>query len=88
MTRTDQGAAPGANNPGQILLIGKDGIWETHNESGEMFGKKRLSTLIRENAKVDLQLSFLAVPVVTEDSKWACDALKITRGQVPKNQTT
>ena len=35
---------------GQILLIGTDGIWETHNESGEMFGKKRLSTLIRENA--------------------------------------
>ena len=26
------------------------GIWETHNESGEMFGKKRLAALIRENA--------------------------------------
>ncbi len=35
---------------GQILLIGTDGIWEPHNESGEMFGKKRLATLIRENA--------------------------------------
>ena len=27
-----------------------DGIWETHNESGEMFGKKRLAALIRANA--------------------------------------
>lgn len=35
---------------GQILLIGTDGVWETNNESGEMFGKKRLEALIRENA--------------------------------------
>ena len=35
---------------GQILLIGTDGIWETHNASGEMFGKKRLAAHIRENA--------------------------------------
>jgi len=35
---------------GQILLIGTDGVWETHNESGKMFGKKLLATLIRKNA--------------------------------------
>lgn len=35
---------------GQILLIGTDGVWEIHNESGEMFGKKRLATFSRENA--------------------------------------
>jgi sigma-B regulation protein RsbU (phosphoserine phosphatase) len=35
---------------GQILLIGTDGVWETNNESGEMFGKKRLEVVIRENA--------------------------------------
>ena len=35
---------------GQILLIGTDGVWETRNESGQMFGKKRLATLIREHA--------------------------------------
>jgi sigma-B regulation protein RsbU (phosphoserine phosphatase) len=35
---------------GQILLIGTDGVWETNNESGEMFGKKRLEALILENA--------------------------------------
>ena len=31
-------------------MIGTDGVWETHNESGEMFGKKRLAALIRQNA--------------------------------------
>jgi sigma-B regulation protein RsbU (phosphoserine phosphatase) len=35
---------------GQVLLIGTDGLWETQNESGEMFGKERLKTLIRQNA--------------------------------------
>ncbi len=36
---------------GQIILIGTDGIWETHNLTGEMFGKKRLRNLIRKNSK-------------------------------------
>ena len=35
---------------GQILLIGTDGIWETQNASGEMFGKKRLKNLIRRHS--------------------------------------
>jgi sigma-B regulation protein RsbU (phosphoserine phosphatase) len=35
---------------GQVLLIGTDGIWETRNESGEMFGKERLRALIRRYA--------------------------------------
>ncbi|MFC1880520.1 SpoIIE family protein phosphatase [Thermodesulfobacteriota bacterium] len=35
---------------GQVLLIGTDGIWETQNESGEMFGKERLKVLIRRYA--------------------------------------
>ena len=35
---------------GQVLLIGTDGLWETHNESGAMFGKNRLETIIRQNA--------------------------------------
>jgi sigma-B regulation protein RsbU (phosphoserine phosphatase) len=33
----------------QIILIGTDGIWEMHNEAGEMFGKKRLRAIIRSN---------------------------------------
>jgi len=35
---------------GQILLIGTDGIWETIDGSGRMFGKMRLADLIREHA--------------------------------------
>jgi sigma-B regulation protein RsbU (phosphoserine phosphatase) len=35
---------------GQILLIGTDGIWETLDDSGRMFGKTRLVGLIREHA--------------------------------------
>lgn len=35
----------------QILLIGTDGLWETHDESEAMFGKDRLEAIIRENAK-------------------------------------
>jgi len=34
---------------GTIILIGTDGIWETHNGEGEMFGKDRLSHIIRKN---------------------------------------
>ena len=33
----------------QILIIGTDGIWETENLAGEMFGKKRFRQVIREN---------------------------------------
>jgi len=35
---------------GQILAIGTDGIWETFNTNGEMFGKKRFRDIVRENA--------------------------------------
>lgn len=35
---------------GQIIVIGTDGVWETQNALGEMFGKKRLKSLISNNA--------------------------------------
>ncbi|MBL0713736.1 MAG: serine/threonine-protein phosphatase [Desulfosarcina sp.] len=35
---------------GAIILLGTDGIWETFNARGEMFGKERLFTLIQVNA--------------------------------------
>lgn len=35
---------------GQIIAIGTDGIWESFNMQGEMFGKARLRELIRYNA--------------------------------------
>ena len=35
---------------GQIIAIGTDGIWETFNQDGEMFGKRRFREIIRHNA--------------------------------------
>jgi sigma-B regulation protein RsbU (phosphoserine phosphatase) len=35
--------------PGQIILIGTDGIWEMHNKAGKMFGKEALMEIIRNN---------------------------------------
>ncbi len=35
---------------GQIYVIGTDGIWESRNIDGEMFGKDRLRDVIRANA--------------------------------------
>lgn len=35
---------------GQIIAIGTDGIWETFNQDGEMFGKGRFRDIIRKNA--------------------------------------
>ena len=37
-------------NPGQIILIGTDGIKEAVNAAGEMFGNKRLLNVIRDYA--------------------------------------
>jgi len=35
--------------PGQVIVIGTDGIWEMRNNTGEMFGKEALMTIIRNN---------------------------------------
>ena len=35
---------------GAVVFLGTDGIWETHNSKGELFGKKRLHNIIRDNA--------------------------------------
>ena len=35
---------------GQVILIGTDGIWESRNREGRMFGKEALLDLIRKNA--------------------------------------
>jgi serine phosphatase RsbU (regulator of sigma subunit) len=36
--------------PGQIIIIGTDGIWEAYNDDGQMFGKERLRRIIRLHA--------------------------------------
>lgn len=35
-------------DPGQIVALGSDGIWESRNASGEMFGKERFKQVIQE----------------------------------------
>ena len=37
--------------PGQILLIGTDGIWESQNSEGQMFGKERFRHVISAHAR-------------------------------------
>jgi sigma-B regulation protein RsbU (phosphoserine phosphatase) len=36
--------------PGQIIMIGTDGIWEAQSSQGELFGKERFKNIIRDNA--------------------------------------
>ncbi len=42
-------------NPGDILLIGTDGLWETHNYADEMFGTERLCTVLQESAHLPVE---------------------------------
>ncbi|UCF92463.1 MAG: SpoIIE family protein phosphatase [Desulfobacterales bacterium] len=37
-------------SPGQIIIIGTDGIWEARNKDGRMFGRESLQRLIRSQA--------------------------------------
>ncbi|MBT8355556.1 MAG: SpoIIE family protein phosphatase [Desulfofustis sp.] len=39
--------------PGQVIVIGTDGIWESCNPSGEMFGRERLMEIVRKTAAQD-----------------------------------
>lgn len=41
--------------PGDILLVGTDGIWETQNFAGEMFGTDRLCRILHKYAKLPAQ---------------------------------
>ncbi len=36
--------------PGQIIVMGTDGIWEARSPKGELFGKERFKDIIRQNA--------------------------------------
>ncbi|MEM1184435.1 MAG: SpoIIE family protein phosphatase [Planctomycetota bacterium] len=41
---------------GQVLLLGTDGIWETRDASGELFGKDRLREIVRDNAAAPMEM--------------------------------
>ncbi len=38
------------NRPGNVILIGTDGIWESRNPEGERYGKKRLAEVLARHA--------------------------------------
>jgi phosphoserine phosphatase RsbU/P len=40
----------GPLTPGQVMVLGTDGVWETMNAAGEMFGRERLRQVIRRAA--------------------------------------
>ncbi len=46
---------------GQVLCVGTDGIWETRDPSGEMYGKERLRAALRANAHQGAQAILDAV---------------------------
>ena len=52
---------------GQVILIGTDGIWETVNSSGEMFGRERLTQIIRENHRQPASVILDAVIAAVDD---------------------
>jgi sigma-B regulation protein RsbU (phosphoserine phosphatase) len=35
---------------GQIIVLSTDGVWEAHDQTGEIFGKARLYEIIRQNS--------------------------------------
>ncbi len=49
---------------GDILLIGTDGIWETQNMAGEMFGTERVTELLIRHA--DSSANSIAEQLITE----------------------
>ena len=41
--------------PGDVLLIGSDGMWEARGQDGSMFGKERVRLILRRNAAAGSQ---------------------------------
>jgi sigma-B regulation protein RsbU (phosphoserine phosphatase) len=65
----------GPLRPGEVVVIGTDGIWEQRNASGQMFGKDRLRAVIREHARSPAEAIAEAV----------LDAVRAWRGEVAQS---
>jgi sigma-B regulation protein RsbU (phosphoserine phosphatase) len=65
--------------PGQVIVIGTDGIWEARNKAGEMFGKEALMEIIRNNHSVSARK---IVDSVTESLK------QFRGGKAPEDDIT
>jgi sigma-B regulation protein RsbU (phosphoserine phosphatase) len=53
--------ASAAFQPGQVLFLGTDGVWEMPDAKGEQFGKQRLRDVLRESAARSAEEIALAV---------------------------
>jgi sigma-B regulation protein RsbU (phosphoserine phosphatase) len=60
--------------PGQLILIGTDGIWESQNTAGQMFGKERFRHVIRTHARKTAQAILQSV---MDEINAFCHPLKI-----------
>ena len=90
------------DRPGQTIFIGTDGIWEAHNDRGEMFGKSRFAGILErhrnESAKAILNAVFTHIDEFRGTAKQEDDITMVVikrTGQVvdgdailPSNPTT
>ena len=60
---------------GDILAVGTDGIWETINPDGEMFGSERVGQLLKDTAKDSAEEIVTSILL----------AVEAFRGQAPKD---
>ena len=67
-------AGPVILDSDDIILIGTDGIWETTNESGEMFGKTRLENILKKNSGKNANQIYQSI----------INAVQIFRGNLPQ----
>jgi sigma-B regulation protein RsbU (phosphoserine phosphatase) len=56
-----------AIEPGEILVLATDGVWDTRSEAGELFGKDRLREVIRNNADRSAEEIINAVIATLDD---------------------
>jgi sigma-B regulation protein RsbU (phosphoserine phosphatase) len=56
-----QGESCSRSHTGDILLIGTDGIWETHNARSEKFGKARVGDIMRRHREAPAEAILEAV---------------------------
>jgi sigma-B regulation protein RsbU (phosphoserine phosphatase) len=59
--------------PGQIIMIGTDGIWEAQNPQAEMFGKERFQAIIRQHADQPARDIIQAVIAQVDDFRYPLD---------------
>lgn len=65
--------------PGQLILVGTDGIWESEDRNGVAYGKKRFHEVIRQHAPESAQALLEAV---------YADIKTFTTGALPQDDIT